>query len=175
MFDPQQLQVRVDVALADVAGLAIGQQVLISSEAFPDQTFTGTVSKIEGQADIARNTLQAKVRIDQPPVGMRPDMLCRAQFLRATSSTATGGESLASTGNFRLLIPRSAVDDRHDTTIDAWMVDEQQRARTCSLVLGPAQGDYVILQSGLSAGAWIIIDPPASLQDGHTVRVQELP
>src|SRR5690606_26056403 len=77
LYDPAKLQVRVDVPLADAAGLKIGQKVRIHCGLLPDREFQGEVTRISGEADLQRNTLQAKVRIVDPVEELRPEMLCR--------------------------------------------------------------------------------------------------
>ena len=54
---------RVDVALADASQLHVGQRAEISSDVLPQVQLSGIVTRIEGQADLNRNTLQAKVSI----------------------------------------------------------------------------------------------------------------
>ncbi|MEO0017454.1 MAG: hypothetical protein RLZZ522_737, partial [Verrucomicrobiota bacterium] len=80
VYDPAALQARVDVPLADAAGLSVGQHVRIRCNLLPDQPFDGIVARINGEADLQRNTLQAKVRLLQPSDRLRPEMLCRAEF-----------------------------------------------------------------------------------------------
>ena len=57
------------------------------------------MTRIVGEADLQRNTLQAKVRVEDPDHRLRPDMLCRAEFLASgvepdgSSSEDAAGES----------------------------------------------------------------------------------
>jgi len=80
VFDPEHLQVRVDVPLAEAARMFIDQPARISTAMLPGRVFTGRVSRIVGQADIQRNTLQAKVAVIDPDPRLRPDVLCRVEF-----------------------------------------------------------------------------------------------
>jgi multidrug resistance efflux pump len=57
VYQPDKLQVRVDVPLADAAGLSVGQQAKIRCSLLPDKVFTGEVTRITGEADVQRNTL----------------------------------------------------------------------------------------------------------------------
>src|SRR5690606_23362563 len=75
LYDPAKLQVRVDVPLADAAGLQVGQTARIRCGLLPDKVFDGTVTRITGEADLQRNTLQAKVSIASPVDQLRPEML----------------------------------------------------------------------------------------------------
>ncbi len=66
LYDPAKLQVRVDVPIADAARLQIGQKTKVHCSVLPEQVFEGEVTRITGEADLQRNTLQAKVRILAP-------------------------------------------------------------------------------------------------------------
>lgn len=65
LFDPNNLQVRTDVPLADAGKLRVGQQALVQFDSLPGQTVRGRVLRLVQQADIAKNTLQAKVLLEK--------------------------------------------------------------------------------------------------------------
>ena len=96
LYDPASLQVRVDVPLADAGSIAPGQPAEIQVDVLPNHVFRGTVTRLVHQADIAKNTVQAKVRIDAPAPQLRPDMLARVRiFTRAGGSAAGAGTNSA--------------------------------------------------------------------------------
>ena len=46
----------------------------------PNMKFDGRLTRISGEADLQRNTLQVKVQILNPDKRLRPEMLCQAKF-----------------------------------------------------------------------------------------------
>ncbi|GAA5478304.1 efflux RND transporter periplasmic adaptor subunit [Haloferula helveola] len=164
LFDPEHLQVRVDVPLADAAGLQIGQRTRIRCSLLPDTVFPGEVTRITGEADLQRNTLQAKVRIEKPSDQLRPEMLCRVEFLEATArdtSAATGG-----TGSLTVWIPEAALAG--DTV---WVCDPESKrveARTV-LSVGQHEDGYLRIDEGLQPGEWVVVGP-GDLEDGQRVK-----
>ena len=80
LYDPQHIALEADVPLDQAGLLAVGQQVRLSCDAFPDREFTGHVARIYGQADQTRNTIRCQVSIHDPADMLRPDMQCRAAF-----------------------------------------------------------------------------------------------
>ncbi len=86
LYDPQRLQVRVDVPLADAANVSVGQRCELVVEILPDVVFAGEVTRITHEADLQKNTLQVKVRVIDPSPVLKPEMLTRVRFL------PTGGE-----------------------------------------------------------------------------------
>lgn len=81
LYDPEKMQVRVDVPLADASHVRVGQQCDVVVEVLPDQVFTGEVILITHEADLQKNTLQVKVRVVNPSPSLRPEMLTRVRFL----------------------------------------------------------------------------------------------
>ena len=80
MFEEGKLQARIDVPLSEAAKINLGQLVEISSSILPKETFRGKITRILGEADLQRNTLQVKVSLIDTHPRLRPEMLCRAKF-----------------------------------------------------------------------------------------------
>jgi hypothetical protein len=51
LYQPDHLQARIDVPLADAVGLVVGQRVRVRSNLLPDRLFRGTVTRIVGEAE----------------------------------------------------------------------------------------------------------------------------
>lgn len=162
LYDPSHLQVRVDVPLADAAGLQIGQSARIRCGLLPDTVFSGVVTRITGEADVQRNTLQAKVRIENPGDQLRPEMLCRVEFLHAAkrSGGITSAPSLAT------WIPAAALDGNA-----AWICDPDTRRvnRRTIQPTGETRDGFHRIAEGLKPGEWVVLSP-SGLSDGQRVN-----
>jgi RND family efflux transporter MFP subunit len=165
LYDPANLQVRVDVPLADAAGLQVGQPVRLRCGLLPEQAFRGEVSRIAGEADVQRNTLQAKVRILDPVEALRPEMLCRAEFLAPPSD---GRPSTTAASTLALWIPEAAL--RGDTV---WVCDPDRKrvAQRAVKATGETRDGHVRIADGLRPGEWVVLSP-AELTDGRRVDPQ---
>jgi RND family efflux transporter MFP subunit len=90
IYDPKQLQVWVDVNQRDATRVWVGQRVEVSLDAEPGRTFAGRVSRILPRGSIAKNTVQAKVALEETSTSLRPDMSVKVSFLaEAEPSNAT--------------------------------------------------------------------------------------
>lgn len=168
LYDPSQLQARVDVRLDDVGKVSPGQEVRIETAALPGQTLCGTVLTTTSQADIQKNTLSVKVAIADPPSTLKPDMLCQVTFLAPPQSSGKPG---VDSDPYRLLIPRQLVETL-DGTNRVWLVDlPAGAARRRSVTLGVAAGELVEVVSGLGSTDRLIVDGREGLEDGDRVRV----
>jgi RND family efflux transporter MFP subunit len=161
LYQPDKLQVRVDVPLADASGLSVGQQAKIRCSLLPDKVFSGEVTRITGEADVQRNTLQAKVRILDPIESLRPEMLCRIEFLGSNAV-----ESGPAAGSLAMWIPQTALSDGF-----AWVCDPETQRVTKRAVnsSGEIRDGFVRISDGLRAGENVIIDPQ-NLRDGQRVN-----
>lgn len=168
LYDPARLQVRVDVPLADAAGLQIGQRARIRCSLLPDTVFHGEVTRITGEADLQRNTLQAKVRIEDPSDQLRPEMLCRVEFLQA--ARAPGATPIPATGPLATWIPASALDG--DVV---WVCDpDARRVERRPVVSGnETRDDHLRIDDGLLPGEWVVVSP-AGLRDGQRVNPERI-
>lgn len=178
LYDPENLQARIDVPLSEAANLTVGQAVRIRSELLPDQVFRARVTRILGQADLQRNTLQAKVAIENPDDRLRPDMLCRAEFLRPVEKNeASKPESVQFTGKparARVFVPLAAIGetetDQDDVVI--WKVDASgNRISRQTIVLGKeTREDHRLALDGLKPGDRVVLNPPSDLEQGERFR-----
>ncbi len=161
LYDPAHLQVRVDVPLADAAGLSVGQAAKIRCNLLPDEVFDGIVTRIEGAADLQRNTLQAKVRIADPSDKLRPEMLSRVEFLETLreNKSETGATGVA------VYVPASALADGAVWVCDA----DTHRAERRQVTSSATAENLVRIDSGLRPGEWVVSDP-TGLREGERLK-----
>lgn len=160
LYRPDHLQVRVDVPLADAAGLSVGQPAKIRCSLLPDQVFSGEVTRITGEADLQRNTLQAKVRILDPVDQLRPEMLCRVEFFGSSSGGGQAGGSLAT------WVPQAALNEG-----SAWVHDPDTNrvAKRAVQASTESRDGFVRVLDGLRPGERVVLSPQG-LRDGQRVN-----
>jgi multidrug resistance efflux pump len=161
LYDPAHLQVRVDVPLADAAGLSVGQAAKIRCNLLPDEVFDGIVTRIEGAADLQRNTLQAKVRIADPSDKLRPEMLSRVEFLEAPRAAA----GVQSAMGVAVYVPATVL---RDGTV--WVCDaDSLRAERRDVVSSEVSEGMIRIDSGIRPGEWVVADP-SGLSEGQRLK-----
>ena len=166
LYDPARLQVRVDVPLADAAGLGVGQRAKVRCNLLPDVVFEGEVTRINGEADLQRNTLQAKVRISNPDEKLRPEMLCRVEFL----DTATVSQKTPAAGNLSVFVPETALREQ-----SVWICDPDSR-RVSRRSVDPSDESREgqrRLNSGVLPGEWVVLDPSGLRENQRVNPIQQ--
>lgn len=174
LFKPGHLQARIDVPLEQAAQLQLDQPAWIRTNLLPDLKMKGRVTRIEGQADLQRNTLQAKVAIHDPHPRLRPEMLCRAEFLplAGNHSGSDQTENQNTRGNLRLYVPESSLVETARDTARVWAVRlSDNRLDLRDIRLGPNErDDHREVIEGLRPGERIVLNPTNALSEGQRVR-----
>jgi RND family efflux transporter MFP subunit len=168
LYDPKNLQVRVDVRLEDIPQVRIGQPVEIATAALA-KPLVGEVLWVTTKADIQKNTLQVKVAIQDPPAVITPEMLAQVTFVappEAVKRTASEQQPL------RMLVPRQLVSGG-DGGSTVWVADvEHGVAQQAQVQLGRAGTDQLVeVTSGLDPTDKLIVGGRESLVPGARIRI----
>jgi HlyD family secretion protein len=177
LYDPSKLQVRVDVPIADAAKVGVGTPAAVVTEALPDRTFTGVVTRLVHEADIQRNTVQVKVALESPDATLKPEMLTRVRFMGAGGAGAAGAGGAGDQVR-RFLIPATAVlhagSGQAAGQAHVFVVDHTEQggpvAAMRSVTLSPAQDGYMEAVGDLREGDRVIVEP-TNLREGQRVRI----
>jgi RND family efflux transporter MFP subunit len=174
LYDPERLQVRVDVPLADAAKVGLGQRAEIIVDVLPDVVFKGEVTRLVHQADIAKNTVQFKVAVKDPSPLLKPDMLARVKFYSGEGGPSINRSSSDSASGSPVAIRKTAVVDQGEQQFVWWVSPLNQRIEKRTVALGQPRGDdSVTITSGLNPGDLVVDEPDPDLQDNQRVRSHE--
>lgn len=164
LYDPARLQVRVDLAYADVPGVATGTDVEIEAKAVPGRKFKGRVSRLVSEADITQAKLQVKVRLLDPDALLRPEMICTARFLVQAEPSAGSEKGAKDDAPARLLVPTAALRG------DAVFVYDPTgggRARRVPVRVVAADDDWTEVEGELGLSTKLILE---DVEDGERVK-----
>ncbi|QEG23089.1 efflux RND transporter periplasmic adaptor subunit [Mariniblastus fucicola] len=165
MYDPKRLQVRADVRLEDVPRVQPGQPVEIET-ASSNQTIKGRVLQSNSTANIQKNTLEVKVELLDPPTTVSPEMLVRTTFL----APEIVGLTDVAQETARLFVPKQLVREGENGNV-VWVVDANNRARERTISVREANGDLVLVESGLQPTDKLVSSNTNDLSDGTLVVV----
>jgi RND family efflux transporter MFP subunit len=137
-----QLQTTVDESA--ISTIHRGMKVQVEISGASAATFTGTIAEINAAADPANHSFL--VKIDLPSSSqLRGGMYGTAEFQNGIRQA--------------ILIPRSSVVSRGSLAC-VYALDSRGIAQLRSITLGAAQGNFVEVLSGISAGEKLV-DAPA--------------
>lgn len=163
MADLNTLQVEADISESNLTGVTVGQPCEIQLDALPDVRLRGEVHMVVPTVDRTKATVMAKVRFVERDPRILPDMSARVAFL---SAAIADDEQHA-----RTVVPAAAVVERDGRTY-AFRVDGE-RAKIVAIEVGETMGELREIVGGLAIGDKVVVQPPAGLVDGATVRASE--
>ncbi len=85
--DLTKMQVSADVSESDIGMCKVGQPVRFTVDAYPDQTFRGTIGQIRLNATVNQNvvTYPVIIMVDNPDLALRPNMTANVTIDVATA------------------------------------------------------------------------------------------
>jgi RND family efflux transporter MFP subunit len=161
--DMASLQVEVDVSESNLEAVNVGQPCEIQLDALGDSRFPGTLHMVVPTADRSKATVLVKVRFNALDPRILPEMSAKVAFL----SREVGQKEQSP----RTVIRPAAVVERSGKKV-VFVVKENKAVQT-AVSLGDPLGDMIELQSGVSAGERVVVNPPEKLKDGDRIRVAE--
>ncbi len=120
--DMSTILAKVQVDETDVVRLASGDSVDITIDAYPDTTFTGTVTKISNAAKLTQTAAGAQtgtsdravdfdveITLANPPADIRPDLSCTARIVTDTRDGVLAVPIIALTVRDHERVPNESV------------------------------------------------------------------
>jgi RND family efflux transporter MFP subunit len=160
LYDPSNLQVRVDVAQPNIRFVKTGGAVEVRTEVNPQKSYAGTVLRLEPLAELAKNTVTVRIKIREPDERLFPEMVANVNFL---AEPGPGGASPS-----QLVIPSAAVLSEAEARYV--FVCDQNVARRQKIEVGEVAGQATVVKSGLTGGQRVIISELDKLKDGAKVE-----
>jgi membrane fusion protein (multidrug efflux system) len=148
----------IPVPERDIPFFALGDTVEMQFDAFPEQTFSGTIFRIAPKADAATRTFPVEIELPNADGVLRPGMTARASLVRQVFEEA-------------IVVPIFAVRALENQYFV--MVEENGIARSRAIIPGRLQGSEVQVLEGLAAGERLIVSGHRELRDGAPVTVRE--
>lgn len=157
IIDPTSMRLAAAVPSDQVGALAPGKQVRFSVRGYPEQVFTGTITRIAPAAD--PTTRQIPILVEIPN---RSQRLLAGLFAqgRIVSETATG-----------VVVPRSAIDESTDPPAVFRIAGGKIERVPVTLGLRDPMRDLVVVTRGLARGDRVVRRAVASPPPGTAVTI----
>jgi RND family efflux transporter MFP subunit len=163
--DTNKVKVVFGVPGAIVGDLKPGAEISATVDAFPGQTFKGTISKVAAVADPNARVFDIEATIPNPDSRLRVGMIAALHLPAAAQAKSA------------LVVPTRAIvrppDDPKgyavyvaDKNADGKMVATLKKVE-----IGPVVGDQVSVESGLDAGEQVIVRGADIVSNGANINV----
>jgi membrane fusion protein (multidrug efflux system) len=155
-----QLKLDFRVPEAFVAKLRAGQQLKTQVDAYPNESFGGSIYAIEPAVDEATRTVLVRARVANPELKLRPGMFGRVQLQLGVREKA-------------VWIPEQAIVPRGQDSFVFRVADG--KADLVKVQTGTRRVGEVEIRSGLAAGDLVVTEGTQRLGPGAPVTVMGAP
>jgi RND family efflux transporter MFP subunit len=163
IVDMTSLEIEVDVNESYIARVTPGQPAEAVLDAYPDWRIPATVRTVIPTADRQKATVKVRLTFNELDPRILPDMGVKVAFQETDDDVEDAPRA-------QCLVPRKAIRRDGDLSL-VFVVDGDTVERRAVTVGRELAGDAEIL-AGVSAGAVVVVEPPADLSDGQRVRIQ---
>jgi len=160
LHDINTVRVLIEVVERDIPLVKIGQKAELRAEAYPDQVFEGTVTRIVQSLNRATRTMTVEIDLPNKDRRLKGGMFARVEVTVGTHRHA-------------LQIPIDAVS-RLENTQYIYVVREG-KAQRVDVEIGARDNNLVEILKGLSRDEQVVVSGKDLVQDGTPVQTQPLP
>ena len=139
------------------ASIAVDQEVIARSRAYPGEQFIGRISSIDSRVDPVTRSVKVRAKINNDDERLRPGMLLQITLLRSIDEA--------------LLLPEKALIPIQNRQY-VYVLTPDNRARQKEVTIGRRKPGIVEITGGLKPGEEVIIEGIVRLRDGVPVSVQ---
>ncbi len=156
LADYRRVNLEASVPESDISKVRPGASATVTIDAWPDQTFPGSVKRVSPTVDYLSRTVKAEIALANNGLKLRPGMYGRAEVKVKRLPRA-------------IIVPSSSILERDDGQ-KVFVVDGGQawsRAVETALDLG----DRTVISSGITAGESLIVAGHHSVSDSSRVEI----
>ncbi len=172
--DLTDMRVIADIDEADIGGVQVGQRVSFTVDAFPDDTFSGSVTQVRQEATTESNVVTYEVVISAPnkDLKLKPGLTANVTIYTAEKSNvlAIPSKALRFAPNENVLAEDEKIIDCQAKN-KVW-VRQGKDFKAIAVTTGISNGTLTEVTGGLKAGQEIITEIAAMAtvegQDGNT-------
>jgi len=152
----------VDFSLPEryLSELSSGQKVLVQVQAYPAQTFEGTISAISAKVDQATRNVQVRATLANPDAKLKPGMFAEARVVLPARQGV-------------LTLPRTAItyNPYGDSVFVIEQKDGKQIVTSRQVETGTVRDGRVEIVKGLKEGEEVVAAGQVKLRNGASVKV----
>jgi multidrug efflux pump subunit AcrA (membrane-fusion protein) len=156
--DMRKAEIDLNIPEKYLPMISVGQSADITVDAYPDERFTGHVTKISHVVDLQTRAAPVEISVADDSRRLRSGMLAK---IRLVIGEAKG---------VPIVLREAVIGKEPDTYI---FVIEDKKAFLKKVTLGLRQGPYLEVREGIKEGDLIVVMGQQKLRDGAIVEPEE--
>ncbi len=144
--DPTRLWVQLDVSERDLGGIRPGQAMVISTTAYPGESFKGTVTSVADFVDPVTRMVRVRGKVDNTGRKLKGEMFVTAGIdIPMDAQVQVSSKAVFSQGGFNYLF----IDDGKGGYTRRQVSTGRERDGRVAVLSGLAEGERVVVQGML--------------------------
>jgi RND family efflux transporter MFP subunit len=160
IVDMESLEIEIDVNESYINRVESKQPVEATLDAYPEWKIPCKVIAIIPTADRQKSTVKVRVGFDKLDPRILPEMSVKVAFREQNTAAPVAGRSVT--------VPKSAVQQQDGR--DVVLVVQNGRTERRTVTVNSISADEVVVGAGVAAGEKVVVEGPAGLADGVSVR-----
>jgi len=160
IVDMDSLEIEIDVSESYINRVEAGQPVVATLDAYSDWKIPCKVIAIIPTADRQKSTVKVRVGFDKLDPRILPEMSAKVAFREA------GGAAQAT--DRTLTVPRAALQQQDGR--DVVLIVQNGKTERRMVTVASSSQDEAVISVGVAAGERVVVNAPAGLADGATVK-----
>jgi membrane fusion protein, multidrug efflux system len=157
VVDISSVRLVTNIVERDLRLVGAGDTAVVEVDAFPGETFTGTIARVSPVLDPQTRTAEMEIEVPNPRALLKPGMYARVNL------TVDEREGV-------LLAPKTGVVD-YDGRRGVFVITEENTAEFVPVQVGIDDANAVEVTSGLTEGQRIVVVGASSLRQGDNLVV----
>ncbi len=117
----------------------------------------GKLTAIDNQIDLSTGTVKLKSQFDNADAVLFANQFVNVKMLVDTLQSV-------------VTVPSAAIQNGVQGTF-VYVVKDDQTVSVCAVKLGPVDGEQVVIEDGLKADEWVIVDGADKLREGAQIKL----
>jgi len=158
VVNADKVKINLDVPEIYLPKVSLGQEAMISVDAYPREEFKGIVTKVSPMLDLATRSAPIEITLDNPEYRLKSGMFARVRLI------------LERRQNVPVILKEAIIGKEIEPYV--FMVKEN-KAYLRKITLGIRQGPYYEVREGLKEGEYVVIMGQQKLNDATEVKTEE--
>lgn len=157
VINMDKVKIALDIPEKYLPRVSLGKQARISVDAYPEEEFSGEVTKISPVVDLTTRSAPVEITLDNPQHRLKSGMFAKVRLI------------LEEHKNVPVILKEAVIGKELDLYV---YVVENNKAILKKVTLGLRQGPYFEVRQGLEAGDLVVIMGQQRLRDGALVSAE---
>ena len=151
----EKVKIGLDIPEKYLPKVTLGQQAKISVDSYPEEEFTGNITKISPVIDLSTRTAPVEITVQNKGYRLKSGMFAKVRLM------------IEARNNVPVILREAIMGHDPDNYV---FVIKDKKAVLKKISLGIRQGPYFEVRQGLAEGDWVVIMGQQLLADGASVE-----